>query len=238
MNNVFCITSGKPLDFVQLHKFNKPNVNEFNEELIFDNLRARFGDSQPIGGVVNTNSVKVTKSTIYIDTYGRGNVHNSIWQYKPKGFKDKKDWNRPMPFPSSIKTLKKVIEENKGKSFTLGYKSDPFMWMDMKYGITKEFLRLANINDINLTIETMSDLIGHDDYLNLLDGNYCEVVMNMGGGVSDEQERLDSPGAPSILRRVKVVDKLKSAGIKVKYRVKGKLTDIFNYSDSQKVSNL
>jgi hypothetical protein len=217
MSNIYCIRTGRALTASDLVP---TELVGYSDQLIIDRLEARFGDSQLKGGMINLNSVKVTKSKVYIDSYGRGNTHNSIWQYKAKT-----NWNRPMPFPSMTYTIRKAFETYKNKEFVLGYKSDPFMWADMKYGTTKEVLRLAQLNNIKLTIETMSDLVAHDNYLELLQG--CIIVMNMGSG-DENTEREDSPGAPSIARREKAVEKLKEYGIKVQYKVKNTLFDIFN----------
>ncbi len=172
-------------------------------------LEARYGDNQPKKGVVYNQPLK----GMIFDTYGRGNVHNSIHQYKPKS---KKDWNSPMPFPADMVAIDKFLKSRSGKVLVLGSKSDPFMWMDHKYQITKSVIALANKYDVVLCINTMSDLCANDDYLDLLKAGDHQITMNM--GFSDETEtesRLNSPGAPSIKRREQAITKLKDAGIEV-----------------------
>jgi hypothetical protein len=151
-----------------------------------------------------------------LDTYGRGNVHNSIHQYKPtKGGQ----FNNPVPFPADLYQIYKKIKASKGQTLTLGHKSDPFQWLDCKYKNTLKTLKLAKRYGVKLKINTISDLVAHDDYIELLKDVASEVVINIGfineGLQGDEIERLASPGAPSIARRVKAMGKLALNGIKV-----------------------
>jgi hypothetical protein len=228
MNNVFCINTGKvildPKPNSLVKGYQSP-TKDFDFNIIVQRIAARFGDCQSKGGVINTKSYKVLKNKVYIDSYGRGNIHNSKWQWRPKTSAEKSNWNRPMPFPSNPFDIEPLFKEHRSKEFVLGWRSDAFMWTDQRYGITKEVLLLVNYHGVNLTIETMSDLVAHDDYLQYIAG--CTVVMNMGSG-DENTERNDSPGAASIARRETAVAKLREHGIKVQYRVKGKLVDIFN----------
>lgn len=177
-----------------------------NSKIIFKQIEARYGDEQPKGGVVYKTPVDLKNRTI--DSYGRGNVHNSIHQYKPKS---SQWWNRPMPFPSDLRPIVKALKA--GGEWTLGAKSDGFMWMDRRYRHTYKVLQLAKHYKVKLTIHTMSDLVAHDDYIHLLKGH--TIVMNMGSGESEAQELLDSPGAPSLKRRIEAVQTLLHSGIEV-----------------------
>ncbi len=172
-------------------------------------LRARYGDKPPRGGVIYKSPTVDDK----LDSYGRGCVHNSVFQYMPDS---KEYWNRPMPFPSDLKKVFKFLHKNKGKTIQLGYKSDPFMWMDCKYGITKKIIKYATRCKVKLEMHTMSDLCAHDDYMKLIKHGGHSVILNMSMWNSNEYvERLLSPGAPSLKRRQQVFEKLLGAGIPV-----------------------
>ena len=168
-------------------------------------LSARFGDKQPRGGVLNKRPILGG----WIDTYGCGNCHTSVFQYSPK---DKRNFNRPMPFPSDFRLIIKFLSKNKGKTLNVGLKSDPFMWMELKYTVTKKLIRLANKWDIKLNFHTMSDLVAHDAYVDLLKGHNHSVVMNLGCG-NDREERSLSPGAASLKRRLQALIKLSENAI-------------------------
>lgn len=167
-------------------------------------LRNRFGDEQPRGGV----SFKAPETAKgWIDTYGRGNFHNSKHQFKAA---DSGFWNRPQPFPSEVYNMIKILKRS--NHLNVGLKSDPFMWLDHKYQITKGLLIAATRHGVTLTLHTMSDLCAHSDYISLLKGH--NVVINMGCG-DEREERFDSPGAPSIKRRMNAFEALKAAGVNV-----------------------
>jgi hypothetical protein len=187
-----------------------PNVDKYGfDTSAYQIIRDRFGANLPNGGVIYNTPVYGMK----IDAYGRGNLHGSIFQYKPKS---NKDWNRPMPFPSDLVKVYSAIKKNKGKIMVLGYKSDPLMWMDNKCGVTKAIIRCANANGVQLVINTMSDLCAHDDYIALLKQGNHSINMNMSlNNGNDELERILSPGAPSLKRRHKAIVKLRDAGIVV-----------------------
>jgi hypothetical protein len=203
---------------------------------IYDMIAARFGDKQPRGGVVFTSSIR-HKSTYadnseyaVIDTYGRGDTHNIIHSGSDFASKYKGNtqgyWNRPTPFPSDITQILSAFKNL--KQVKLGCDSDPFMWMDKKYNITLEVLKQLNNSPVEtLVIQTRSDLVAHDDYLNaILDliksgknihvSIYRPVVNSV---VCDENLlRLLEPGAPSIKRREHAFNKLKESGVSVGWK--------------------
>lgn len=185
-------------------------------------IEARFGDKPPKSGFV----YKQKLNTAIFDSYGYGCIHNSIHQYRGGKY-----WNEPMPMPADLELIEKYLERMSGKVLRLGYKSDPFMWMDMKYKITKSIIEMANSNNITLMIDTMSDLCGHDDYLALLRGHDHMISMHMGFKrpelATDQIERLVSPGAPSFKRREQALSRLANAGIEVR-RIYTSISEILN----------
>ncbi len=172
-------------------------------------LQNRFGENQNPGGVLYK-APKVKGGGL--DTYGRGNFHNSVHQWKHP---EPEWWNNPMPFPSNYEMLYSALEKaGRGSVFTVGHKSDAFQWLDAKYQVTKRLLVDANKLGIKLIFNTMSDLCAHDDYLELIVAGGHEIVMQM--GVNDDRaERILSPGAPSRKRRTMAIEKMRAAGVKV-----------------------
>lgn len=239
MSNVFNIFTGKPFHPSAFqYQNNAPSTEQLSfMEGLRQKLDARFGDDKPSTGVIYNKPFSMKNNIRHVDAYGWGNAHNSRWQYRPTGFKARKNWNRPMPFPSDTDLIDSEFKKHYGKRFVLGHKSDAFMWMDSKYGITMRILESARAHYIGLTIETMSDLIARDDYISkLLELTNVVVVMNMGSNATEEQERLDSPGAPSLKRRIQAIEKLKSHGIRVQYRIMGKRTDILKIKSDEAAS--
>ena len=180
-------------------------------------IQARFGENQPTGGCIVKSAASKHGDVVSLETYGRGDCHNSLHKHEVKTKLLKTgNWNAPMPFPVDLKMIDKVLSKNKNKTLAMGYASDPFQWLDQKYKNTHSTLQLANKHGVKLKIETMSDLCAHDDYIDLLIDGGHEIIMHMGiEGFTDAQERLLSPGAPSLNRRHAAISKLLSVGVKV-----------------------
>lgn len=180
-------------------------------------LLERFEGNLPRGGVVYNSIPRADQRSF--DTYGRGNVHCSMLQYRGETEQKNGTWNRPMPFPANVPAIFTWLESfPRGTELTLGVKSDAFMWMEMRYGITEMVLEKCNALGLRLTIETMSDLVAEGKYLNLIADGGHSVTMNLGFNTTEKIERVTSLGAPSIKRRILAVQKLKSVGIKVETR--------------------
>jgi hypothetical protein len=94
-----------------------------------------------------------------------------------------------------------------------GKEADSFMFMDRKYNVTLN--RLSQIK----VIYTRSDLVAHDDYIELYNKN---VSINIIYNTFEKDDKgfygkeSNWGGCPSYLRRMKAFDKLKALGFKVK----------------------
>jgi hypothetical protein len=195
----------------------EPAKHWFDEKI--QRLEARFGDKQPKGGVIANIKPIEKDGALIIDTYGQGDIHNAPTTVGGEDVtKIKKDaWNRPMPFPTDFRKIEDAAKNFDGP-IILGNKSDPFMWMDQKYEMTKNLLNSLEGKDI--TIRTRSDLVGHDDYIPLLKKNNTTVQMIVperivGLGNMEQAIRTLEPGAPSLERRLEAVQKLRENGINV-----------------------
>lgn len=177
----------------------------FDETMV--GFHARFGQ------VPLKNYTYPQKFGTKFDTYGFGCVHNSIHQYRPK---KNELWNRPCPIMANLRDIDTFLSKQSGKTIQLGHKSDAFMWLEQKYKMSRHTLELANKYGVKLEILTISDLVAHVDYLDLIKMGDHTVKMIMGyQDETDEESRIISPGAPSIKRRLLAIDKLKEFGIVV-----------------------
>lgn len=207
-----------PLEEKMFNKFKRhkytPSID--HNPMLYDQIAARFGDQQPVGGVVYKGGCLFTKDTLYIDAYGRGCTSNSIGNPYREDLINRGFWNRPFPFPSDLPDMYAALirAKNEGLKIQFGLKSEAMPWLDQKYKIGKEILHMLNTLELSFTIFTASDLVAHDDYIGLLDN--ATVVMRVPAGATEEQLRKDEPGAPSLSRRLKALEKLKSAGVKTK----------------------
>jgi len=129
----------------------------------------------------------------------KGDLHNLTWSGHP---------SKGQP----VKAMMNVDPQGHlGKEVASGG-SDPFMWLDTKYGATKKVLQEHAGKP--LKISTRSDLIAHDDYIQHLDKkNHSIDIHTLGDNASSN--RVLEPGAPSFKRRIQAYHKLKNLGYNV-----------------------
>jgi DNA repair photolyase len=202
---------------------------------MYDKLHEKFGDEQPRGGVVFKTSFKLANHhatctkchySFELDTYGRGCIHNCTYCYAKDQLTAYGYWNRPHPFPVDLSDIRKIMAEvfesdrpSKWRSvleqrvpLRIGSMSDSFMWMEKKYGVSKELLKILKFYKYPYVVFTRSDLIATDDYLKAIDAAIGAVQFSISGN-SEELTRKMEPGAPSIERRLSALKKLASAGV-------------------------
>jgi DNA repair photolyase len=207
---------------------------------VYDRLSEKF-DEPPRGGVVFNTTLKLVNfhSTcskchyaFEIDAYGRGCFHNCVYCYAKDQLTAHGFWNRPQPFPVNLAEVRKifytVFETSKPSKWRevmekrvplrIGSMSDSFMWMDTKYGVTKELLKILNFYKYPYLIFTRSDLVAHDDYMALLEKDLCGVQFSIAGN-NQAFIRAIEPGAPSYERRLRALQKLSKNGIWTTVRV-------------------
>lgn len=219
----------------QVDKLKK--VSSYKSEFDYDTYRKlelRFGLEQPRGGVVfNTpfklvNSHSTCQQCLYafeVDTYGRGCTHDCVYCYAKAELTVHGYWNKPFPMPVDIseiwKTFYTVFETDKSSKWRsvmekripirIGSMSDSFMFMDQKYGVTKELLRILDYYKYPYLVFTRSDLVAHDEYIKLLNPELCSVQMSI-SSTDDKMNKLIEKGAPSAKRRLKALQKLTQNG--------------------------
>ena len=130
-----------------------------------------------------------------------------------------------MPAPADISEIWKifytVFETNNHSKWRdvlskripirIGSMSDSFMFMDKKYKITLELLKILKFYDYPYIIFTRSDLVSHDEYMNVMDPDLCSVQMSL-ASTNDELNKLIEPGTPSAKRRLLALQKLSRNG--------------------------
>jgi DNA repair photolyase len=207
---------------------------------VYDQIASKF-EEQPRGGVVFKTTLKLVNHhktcskchyAFEIDAYGRGCFHECVYCYAKDQLTAHGFWNRPQPFPVDLAEVRSifytVFETNKASKWRdimekriplrIGSMSDSFMWMDTKYGVTKELLRILNFYRYPYIIFTRSDLVAHDDYMPLLQKGLCSVQFSIAGN-HKRLTRILEPGAPSYSRRLSALKKLAEAGIWTTVRI-------------------
>lgn len=201
---------------------------------VYRDLELRFKDKEFRGGITFktpfklVNSHKTCQQCLYAfetDTYGRGCTHDCLYCYAMDQLTQRGLWNKPMPAPIDITEIWKVfytVFETDKKSkwrevmekrvpLRIGSMSDSFMWMDRKYKVTQELLRILDHYNYPYIIFTRSDLIASEPYISLLNPNLCSIQMSI-ASTNDELNKVMEPGTPSSKRRLVALQKLVRAG--------------------------
>lgn len=150
--------------------------------------------------------------TAYLKTY-RGNVQtkNGILT------------NEYIPVPTDATlTVNDLIEARRLYGldrviFLCDNTTDAFQFMDLKFQSTMAVLKHLNITwpEVVKVIQTQSDLVAHDDYLkqlNSIDKVYFKKVKEL-------SFKKNYPGAPSLLRQEKAIQKMQRQGITAEFKV-------------------
>ena len=208
---------------------------------IYRDLELRYLDRPIRGGIVKSNPFKLVNShstcqqclyAFEVDTYGRGCSHNCTYCYAKAELTVHGYWNNPIPVPIDINEVRKIfytVFETKKRSkwravmdqkipLRIGCMSDSFMWMDTKYGVTKEFIKILNFYNYPYTIITRSDLVARDDYMGLLRKDLCSIQFSI-ASTNDKLNRVIEPGAPSAKRRLLALKKLNENGFWTAVRI-------------------
>ncbi len=198
-------------------------------------------ETPPKGGVVFNTTFKLANwhptcskchYAFELDTYGRGCFHDCVYCYAKDQLTSHGYWNRPQPFPVNLAEIRKVFylvfetdKPNKWRTvlerkvpLRIGSMSDPFLWLDTKYHVTKECLKILRHYRYPNIIFTRSDLAAHDDYLGVMDPNLTSIQYSISGNNSAIFRRIE-PGAPSYKRRLKAIRKLADAGFRTAVRI-------------------
>jgi DNA repair photolyase len=141
-------------------------------------------------------------------------------------------WNEPFPFPIDIASIRKIFatifETSKRNKFRpilerrvplrIGSMSDAFMWMDKKYRVTLELLKILRFYRYPYLIFTRSDLVADDEYMRAMDPQLASVQMSI-SSVNRELTRQIEPGAPAPSKRLQALQKLAAHGFWTTVRI-------------------
>ena len=88
--------------------------------------------------------------------------------------------------------------------------ADPFAWVDNKYGLTKNVMK--ENYDKPMTYNTKSDLISHDDYIELINPDTDKVNFHV-SALNKRLGKIMEGGNANTARRLDAIKKLRSQGI-------------------------
>jgi DNA repair photolyase len=207
---------------------------------VYDRIASKYAET-PRGGVVFRTTFKLVNHhsicskchyAFEIDSYGRSCFHNCEYCYAKDQLSSHGIWNKPQPFPVDLaevrKTFYTVFETSKSSKWRsilekriplrIGSMSDSFMWLDTQYGVTKELLRILKFYRYPYVIFTRSDLVAHEDYIELLDRSLSSIQFSISGNNHALVRRME-PGAPGYSKRLAAIEKLAKSGFRTAVRI-------------------
>ncbi|MEZ4815536.1 MAG: hypothetical protein R3A80_10070 [Bdellovibrionota bacterium] len=208
------VTNSLMLEALELDRLSKyPCSFDYS---IYESLERRYLDRKIHGGLLFKSPLRLPNAhptcqqclyTFEIDTYGRGCIHDCAYCYAKAELTVHGMWNNPMPMPADINTIRKtfytVFETDKRSKWRsimerriplrIGSMSDSFMFMDKKYKITQELLKILDFYNYPYLVFTHSDLVGTDEYMSLIRKDLCSVQMSI-SSIDDDLNRKLEPG--------------------------------------------
>jgi len=142
--------------------------------------------------------------TTHNEPYSHGNVNSPIWSRYDGHYES---YPFPMPRRTSIKSIDGVL----GKNHSHGG-NEPLGYLDKKYQISYNIIK--EHKNKHLTINTSTDLIAHDEYIEALDKENHIINIHY-VTCKDNCGKLLEAGAPSFKRRLRAYDKLSRLGYNV-----------------------
>jgi hypothetical protein len=169
---------------------------------IYTDLERRYKDRPIFGGIAYKRPLKLVNAhsacqqclySLEIDTYGRGCVHDCVYCYAKAELTVHGYWNNPIPVPTDINEIRKIFyaafetsRRSRWRSILearipirIGSMTDSFMFMDKKYKVTQELLKILNFYKYPYVIFTRSDLVADDTYLALMNKDLCAIQFSL-----------------------------------------------------------
>lgn len=170
---------------------------------------------------------------IRCDIYNKGCKHNCIYCYsRANNSRFKNQWNTDNISSLSIKDIEKLFynafETTKVTSdiellrrkvpLRLGGVSDLFQECEKHNSYSYKLIKLLNTYDYPYLIVTKGDIIGEDEYINILRKDLAYIQISV-TSLDEKMVKMLEPGAPTTKKRLEVIQKLIKSGIYTAARV-------------------
>ncbi len=153
----------------------------------------------------------------------RGCIHRCPYCYarythQYLGYEEENDFYDKINVKTNIvEVLEKELTKKEwgGDIVSLGTATDPYQLAEKRYGLVRKCLELFAKHNVPIIFSTKSDLVERDlDLLSEInEKTFCAAALTI-TTLDDKLRRVVEPYATSVIRRVRVLEKLKKSGVR------------------------
>lgn len=190
--------------------------------------------------IVSIKKLKDTQPLVDITTTTRNFVANGVISHNcyAKSLLDfRKLWNPKDPAITNIEQAKRKIAKLSAgmPAIRLGGMTDPFQPLELEQRVTYEIIKALNEKRQPYLIVTKGDIIGRDEYLDILDPELAHIQVTITCFDDDLYKKLDYEKAPLPSRRIWAVERLYERGFDVQVRLSPFIPEFVDYNKLAKI---
>lgn len=190
--------------------------------------------------IVSIKKLKDTQPLVDITTTTRNFVANGVISHNcyAKSLLDfRKLWNPKDPAITNIEQAKRKIAKLPAgmPAIRLGGMTDPFQPLELEQRVTYEIIKALNEKRQPYLIVTKGDIIGRDEYLDILDPELAHIQVTITCFDDDLYKKLDYEKAPLPSRRIWAVERLYERGFDVQVRLSPFIPEFVDYDKLAKI---
>lgn len=165
-----------------------------------------------------------------LDTYGCGCQHDCSYCYAKSLLDFRNLWDAQDPAVADIEQIrKKIARLPKMPAIRLGGMTDCFQPLELKYRVTYETIKALNEKKQPYLIVTKSDIVGYDEYLDVMDKDLAHIQVTITCFNDDLYRDLHYEKAVCPSKRIKAVERLYERGFDVQVRLSPFIPEFVDY---------
>lgn len=165
-----------------------------------------------------------------LDTYGKGCANDCSYCYAKSLLDFRGLWDANNPAVADIEKIrKKVAKLPHMPAIRLGGMTDCFQPVELENRVTYETIKALNEKKQPYLIVTKSDIIGRDEYLDIMDTELAHIQVTITCFNDELYKKLAYEKAPLPSRRIETVERLQSRGFDVQVRLSPFIPDFVDY---------
>lgn len=166
-----------------------------------------------------------------LDTYGCGCQHDCSYCYAKSLLEFRNLWDFQNPAVADIEKIrKKIVKLPPMPAIRLGGMTDCFQPLELEHRVTYETIKALNEKKQPYLIVTKSDIVGYDEYLDILDKELAHIQVTITCFDDGMYYKLNYEKAVPPNRRIWAVERLQERGFDVAVRLSPFIPEFVDYS--------